>query len=504
MTFPNSQGERGEPRRRFQDHYDDRGAQRYDDRGAQRYDDRGSQRYDDRGAQRYEDRDRSRGREGWQRAQPSRPAVALNLSSLLLRALCPRGADAQVASELQRLPEVRDIALVAGAGGVHFRGSLATLYRANLELRCASRVLVELSDAPCRGPEDLYAAAFGLPWEEFLSPQGTLAVSAHGTLPEVGLSNSMFVALRVKDAICDRFRARYGRRPDVSVQAPDLRIHVQLYSAATPGERGSRGTPRMVISLDSSDTPLHERGYRVASVEAPLKETLAATFVEIALRDLPPGPPPLDAQGLPMLPTVVDLCCGSGTLLVEAGLRLLRKSPGLLRSGGKSRHFGFMGWRTYDPAAFQRVTEEVSRQVVRGGGVFLYGYDLDRQAISAARRNLGTAGLSPFSQIQLGDLRTAESPLAAPVLSDGPAGSEAAPRIVLCNPPYGERMSTADELVSLYRALGDTLKRRFTGYRAYVYTANLDLVKQIGLRPSARYILFNGPLEGRLLEFKLY
>ncbi|MBL9009238.1 MAG: hypothetical protein JNJ46_33570 [Myxococcales bacterium] len=453
MTFPNSQGERGAPRQGFPSH-----------------------------------------RPTTRRAEIAR--VAVNLNSLRLRALCPRGADAQVAAELKRLPDVAEVALSPASGGVHFRGALSLLYRANLDLRCASRVLVELADAPCRGAEDLYAVAFGLPWEEFLSPQGTLAVSAHGTLPDVGLSNSMFVALRVKDAICDRFRARYGRRPDVSVQSPDLRIHVQLYSENRPGERSLRGAPRMVISLDSSDAPLHERGYRVASVEAPLKETLAATFVEIALRDLPMGPPPVDREGIPLLPTVVDLCCGSGTLLVEAGLRILQKSPGLLRSGGKARHFGFMGWRTFDQAAFQRVVEDAGRQVVRGGRVFLHGYDLDRQAISAARRNLGTAGLSPFSQIQLGDLRSVEPPVTVP--------TSEAPRIVLCNPPYGERMGGPDELVGLYRALGDTLKRRFTGWSAYVYTANLDLAKQIGLRPSARHILWNGPLEGRLLEFRLY
>lgn len=494
MTFPNSQGERGVPHRREPARNEPTyGADYSTER-------RPSRRFEPAGREPARDVDR-----GFRRAPPT-SRVVVNLDSLLLRALCPRGAEPQVEAELHRLTDAKDIALAPAAGGVRFRGSLSTLYRANLDLRCASRVLVELLDAPCRGSEDLYAAAFGLPWEEFVSPQGTLAVSAHGTLPDVGLSNSMFVALRVKDAICDRFRARYGRRPDVSVQSPDLRIHVQLYSASIPGERGSRGMPCMVISLDSSDTPLHERGYRVASVEAPLKETLAATFVEIALQDLPAGEPPLDRDGAPILPTIVDLCCGSGTLLVEAGLRLLHKSPGLLRSGGKARHFGFMGWRTFDRSAFQRVVDEAGRHVVRGGGVFLYGYDLDRNAISAARRNLGTAGLSPFSQVQLGDLRQLESPIAAPAVSSGagPMQSDAASRIVLCNPPYGERMSTPEELVSLYRALGDTLKRRFTGYRAYVYTANLDLVKQIGLRPSARHILFNGPLEGRLLEFKLY
>lgn len=394
-----------------------------------------------------------------------------------------------------RLPDAESVLPAGAEGGVHFSGSLSTLYRANLELRCASRVLVQLADVPCRGPEDVYAAAFAQPWEEFLAVNGTLAVSAHGTLPECDLSNSMFVALRVKDAICDRFRARYGKRPDVSVGSPDVRIHVQLY--IRPDDRGGRGQPRMVLSLDSTDTPLHERGYRVATVEAPLKETLAATFVEIALADLPEfnASPAATGATEPSLPTVVDLCCGSGTLLIEAGLRILRRSPGLLRIGGKARHLGCMGWRGYDAATFERVRDELSAQAVRGGGVFLHGYDLDRQAISVARRNLGTAGLSPFSQVRLLDLREVSPP---------PPTDITAPRIVLCNPPYGERMGATDDLVALYRALGDTLKRRFTGYTAYVYTANLDLAKQIGLRPSARHILWNGPLEGRLLQFKLY
>ena len=155
-----------------------------------------------------------------------------------------------------------------------------------------------------------------------------------------------------------------------------------------------------------------------------------------------------------------------------------------------------MGWRDFDTAGFGRVRDELIAQAVRGSGVFLYGYDLDRNAVAAARRNLGTAGLSPFSQISLADLREVAPPPLPPT-------DVSAPRIVLCNPPHGERMGSSEELVGLYRALGDTLKRRFTGYTAYVYTANLDLAKQIGLRPSARHILWNGPLEGRLLQFKL-
>ncbi len=516
--------------------------------------------------------------------QPERPEArsraARGLADAAPRylALCAHRTEPLVAAELRALPEVTDVR--EGPGAVSFAGPLAALYRANLHLRCASRVVQLLSDTPCAGADDLYAAARALPWEDFMPPDGTLAVSARGLLP--GIDNSMYAALRVKDAVCDRFRDRFGVRPGVDVRQPMVRINVQLYDARETGNTGSQGRegrhqqlePRCALSLDSSDPALHQRGYRQGGGDAPLKETLAAAI--IALSGYPELGPDLDSaanrarqgadaarqgagaasqgagaasqgagaashgadvashgsgaashgsgaashgsgaashgsgaashavdsagQGANFsgraadfasraaageLPPLVDLCCGSGTLLCEGGLRALGIAPGL------SRQFGFMSWRDFDGGLWQRLKKEAHEQQRAATGPFLFGADLDGRALQTAQRGLEAAGLMKYARLACGDLRDAEPP-------QGPGG------IVICNPPYGERLGHEAELVELYRGLGDTLKRRFVGYTAYVFTANLALGRQIGLRPSARHVLYNANLEGRLLQFKLY
>ena len=495
--------------------------------------------------------------------QPERPEArsraARGLADAAPRylALCAHRTEPLVAAELRALPEVTDVQ--EGPGAVSFAGPLAALYRANLHLRCASRVVQLLSDTPCAGADDLYAAARALPWEDFMPPDGTLAVSARGLLP--GIDNSMYAALRVKDAVCDRFRDRFGVRPGVDVRQPMVRINVQLYDARETRNAGSHGRegrhqqiePRCALSLDSSDPALHQRGYRQGGGDAPLKETLAAAI--IALSGYPELGPGLDSAAnranpgadatnpggdaaspgagaashavdptspgagaaspgvgaashavdptspgagfvgraadfagraaAGELPPLVDLCCGSGTLLCEGGLRALGIAPGL------SRQFGFMSWRDFDAGLWQRLKKEAHEQQRAATGPFLFGADLDGRALQTAQRGLEAAGLMKYARLACGDLRDAEPP-------PGPGG------IVICNPPYGERLGNEAELVELYRGLGDTLKRRFVGYTAYVFTANLALGRQIGLRPSARHVLYNANLEGRLLQFKLY
>lgn len=379
-------------------------------------------------------------------------------------ALCPRPTEPLVAAELAALPEVLDVQ--PGAGAVSFRGPQAALYRANLWLRCATRVLVPLSDRPCGGAADLYAQARELPWEEYLQPRGTLAVSAHGELP--GLGNSMFTAQKVKDAIVDRFRDRKGLRPDVDPADPDLLVNVQLYK---------EGGGRCALALDSSGPALHRRGYRQDAATAPLKETLAAALV--ALSDYGAGP---EEEQRPLL----DLCCGGGTLVIEGGLRALRRAPGLLRS------FGFQRWRGFDAALWEGLLAEARQGALPAPArPRFHGSDIDRRMVEGARRNAGRAGLGSGAVFAQQDLRTAVPP-------------PAPPGVVLCNPPYGERLGEGADLVSLYRALGDTLKRHFAGYRACVFTTNLALGRQIGLRPAQRHVLYNGSLEGRLLCFDLY
>ncbi|HMU38403.1 MAG TPA: THUMP domain-containing protein [Pseudomonadota bacterium] len=398
-------------------------------------------------------------------------------------ALCPRNTESLVAAELLALPGVSDVELWSSA--VSFSGDLAALYRANLNLRCASRVLRVLGDSRCDHPDDLYEAVRALPWEEFLSPKGTLAVNANGETK--ALTNTMFTAQKTKDAVVDRFRDRLGRRPSVETQRPNLRINVQLYQ--------KQGEPRVLVAADSSDPPLHQRGYREQAGPAPLKENLAAALYALTVDSgncSTHGKEAVHTTVLhPTSPTrkhlapIVDLFCGSGTLLAEAGLSALGVAPGL------HREFGFMRWRDFDARLWQAIKAEAKANVSLADGVFLFGSDVNSAAIKGATRNLNRAGLPGFFQLGTCDFRDARPP-------------PSEPGIVLCNPPYGERLGQNTELAELYRALGDTLKRRFVGYRAYVFTANLAMAKQIGLRASERHPLFNGMLESRLLRFDLY
>lgn len=386
-------------------------------------------------------------------------------------ALCPRPTEPLCAAELAALPGVTGIEPLSGAvafsappGQLH-----QAMYRANLHLRSATRILLSLGDFPCSGADDLYEAARSIRWEEFLAPDGTFAVAAHGQL--ASLNNSMFTALRVKDAIADHFRDRIGRRPDVDVRDPDVRINVQLYQTGQDGQdRPNRQGGRCALALDSSGEPLHRRGYRKEAAEAPMKETLAAAILLRASY----------REG-----TLVDPLCGSGTLVVEGGLLATRRAPGL------SRRFGFQRWRTYQPAVLQALRAAAEAEILPLREVFLHGSDRDRRVLDKASRNAHAAGLAGCVRFTRTDLLEARPP-------PGPPG------LVVCNPPYGERMGEAEQLGDLYRALGDVLKRHFTGYTAYVFTANPALSKQIGLRPKERHVLYNGNLEGRLLRFDLY
>ncbi len=389
-------------------------------------------------------------------------------------ALAPRRTEPLLAAELRALFGVTEVEELAGA--VSFRGPLSALYRANLWLRCATRVLRPLSDLPCRGEKDLYDQARAVPWEEFLRHSGTLAVSAHGQVP--GLQNSMFSAVRVKDAVVDRFRDRTGNRPSVDARDPDVQINVHLY------DDPSLGGPRCALSLDSSGQALHRRGYRQVAAAAPLKETLAAAIVALSgygRETRPTGEQKPKIERRPLL----DLCCGSGTLVIEAGLVALQRAPGLYRA------FGFQRWLGHDAKVWRQVLAEAEAMSQPEEAVFLHGSDIDQRMVEASQRNAAAAGLGKsvrFVRLDLGQARPPEGP----------------PGVVLCNPPYGERMGEEQDLIPLYRGIGDTLKRHFSGYTAWVFTANLVLAKQIGLRPKERHVLYNGDLEGRLLRFDLY
>jgi putative N6-adenine-specific DNA methylase len=356
--------------------------------------------------------------------------------------------------------ELRDLGLAVVAvesGGVRFTGEIADCWRANLWLRTANRVLIPLAVFACTTPQELYDGVRAIPWSSHLTPEMTLAVDC--SLRDSALTHSGFVALKTKDAVVDEIRDRCGLRPSVDTRDPDLRINVHLVKN------------RCTVSLDSSGTPLDRRGYRLERTEAPLRETLAAALVELSGWD---GSVPL-----------ADPMCGSGTILIEAALKAARRPPGLLRPG-----FGFQRWPGFDPSLWQRFIAEARAEALPSLPASLLGCDRFAPALAIARQNArraGVEGLITLAQRQISDFIP-------------PPG----PGVLIFNPPYGERLGEEEALKPLYRMIGDVMKQRCTGYTAYLLTGSQELAKCVGLKASRRFVLFNGPIECRLLKYELY
>jgi len=341
-------------------------------------------------------------------------------------------------------------------GGVSFSADLADIYRANLHLRTASRILLPLREFPCDGPDSLYEGVYAIFWEDFLTSGMTLAVDCN--LRDSTLTHSRFVSLKAKDAIVDRIRERFGQRPNVDVRNPDLRVNVHIKS------------DRCTVSLDTSGDKLHQRGYRLDTLEAPLRETLAAALVLLTGWD---GSVPL-----------IDPMCGSGTIAVEGGMIAANRAPGL------DRPFAFQRWPDFDSALWRRILEEAASNVRSDLPVTVYGRDVSPKAVSIAKRNAAKAGISTITTFRVENF----------VMSSPPSSQG----ILLFNPPYGQRLGDEQALKSLYRKIGDTLKQRYKNHTAYILAGNLDLAKHIGLKPSRKHVLFNGAIECRLLKYEIF
>lgn len=376
-------------------------------------------------------------------------------------ALVPRPLEAVCAREIAEISGVSNVVPLTGA--VAFTGDLATLYRVNLWSACSMRVLQVLVDAPCQNANELYDLAWNVPWEQCVSARHTFAIRAHGQTP--ALKNTVFVSQRVKDALVDRLRDRINARPDVHATDPDVPIVVHLYA--------QNGEFRCRIALDSSGIPLSYRGYRFQNSAAPLKEALAAALLRVAgYHEMPLGTP------------LVDPFCGSGTFLIEAGMLTQRKAPGLHRS------FAFQRWPHFDTSLWRKLHEDaVATPEVAFGKPFLFGSDHDPRMAKQTAQHANHLGLHIQTQTQ--DIQDVFPPSSAKGL-------------VICNPPYGHRLGDESQLIDLYRTLGNVLKRRFAGWKAYILTGNLPLGRQIGLSPSARHVVYNGPIESRFLQFDLY
>ncbi|MDQ7053877.1 MAG: THUMP domain-containing protein [candidate division KSB1 bacterium] len=365
-----------------------------------------------------------------------------------------RGLEAVVADELKALQATE---VQPQIGGVAFRGSLEAGYRANLWLRSGVRVLLLLKEFQASSADKLYRQALEVPWEKYFHLHKTFAVQAN--IRDSALRHSHYVALKVKDAIADRFRRVFNRRPDVNTSAPDILINVYLKA------------DHCQLYLDMSGESLHRRGYRTEKGAAPLNEALAAGMLAIA--------------GYTGRQPFVDPMCGAGTLPIEAALIARQIAPGLLRSS-----FAFQHWRKYDERLWQSLLDEARHRRLLAAPAPIVGSDLQPRVLEIARANARRAGV-------LQDIRFEQRPLteARPVGDHG---------ILICNPPYGERLGVEKSLAELYKSIGDLLKQHFKGYTGFVFTGNLNLAKRIGLKPRRRHILYNGPIECRLLEFPIY
>lgn len=376
-------------------------------------------------------------------------------------ATAPKGVVSVLLDELRELgvAELRE-----QPAGVEFKGDLKLAYRICLWSRCAGRVLMPLMQFEAADAEALYAGVQRIDWSQHLVPHATLAVDFTSAGGEI--RHTQFGAQKVKDAIVDQFRESCGERPSVDLERPDLRINVH------------QQRQQVTVSIDLSGDSLHKRGYRQQTVVAPLKENLAAALL------LRSGWPAIAARG----GCLVDPMCGSGTFLIEAAWIATDRAPALGRD-----YFGFLNWRGHDKQLWQMLIEEAEGRAIAGQTRLpkISGFDVDQQAVHAARANIEAAGLAD-------DVVVARRDVAALIK---PNNCEAG--LLIVNPPYGQRLGEVDELRGLYRQFGDRLKQHFVGWQAAVFTGNSDLAKEMGIRAQRLHTFFNGALECRLLRFDI-
>jgi putative N6-adenine-specific DNA methylase len=364
------------------------------------------------------------------------------------QANCPRGLEQVLADELGALGAV---AVEPGHAHVRLRSDAAGAMRINRHSRIAGRLLWHLAGGEYRREDDIYAAAHALPWTDWFSPAATIKVHTQGYRSP--LRSMDFITLRIKDALCDRFRAQVGRRPSVDAQRPDVRVYAYLHQQ------------RFDLFLDTSGEPLWQRGYRAATAAAPLKENLAAGLLALA---------GWNGQGV-----LLDPFCGGGTIAIEAALLAAGRAP------GAGRRFGFEKLVWFDRPAWR----ELEQQAPASGSVAsVFASDASAAALEMARANARQAGVSINFEKHDAIQRRAPGPLG----------------LLLTNLPYGKRSSDEASLAALYPRLGDQLKREFAGWRCAFFTADRRFEKLLGLATRRRSPVFNGALECRLYALEVY
>lgn len=338
---------------------------------------------------------------------------------------------------------------------VSFKGDLALMYRANYYLRTAIRILKPFAEFRVENEEDLYVGMRNLDWMKWIKIDGTFAIDA--LLYQAPLNHSRYVEQKSKDAIADLFRDKFGRRPSVDVNEPDLRINVYINGNLCS------------VSLDSSGVSLHKRGWRVRLHEAYLSEILAAGMLLLS--------------GWDKKTNLFDPMCGSGTLLIEAAMMATNLPAGFYRS-----RFGFQTWPDYNKHLWTQIKDEALDMQTEPEGLIV-GCDCSRKSIEMAEENIRFAKLHH-------DIKVHHA-----AFEDFPKPFDTG--FVISNPPYGERIKVEDN-VGLYTMIGDTLKKSYAGYQAWLISSDMEAMKSVGLKPSKKYQLMNGPLDCRFHGYELF
>ncbi|MBF0492568.1 MAG: class I SAM-dependent RNA methyltransferase [Deltaproteobacteria bacterium] len=345
--------------------------------------------------------------------------------------------------------------------GVEIKGTLNDCIRLNLNLRCASQVLYLLKKFPATSPQEIYNTLLTFPWEKILPKDGYISITS--AVDHATVNNSLFMNLKVKDAIADRMRGTTGKRPDSGPLLDHSVVH--LFWKDEIAE----------IFIDTSGETLAKHGYRKMPGKAPMQEPLvAATLMATQWDKVSP---------------FINPMCGSGTVAIEAALLATHRRPGLLRN-----NYGFMHWKGYDKAVYEQEQRKLKEQIKEVPDLLIQASDIHSEAVKTSQINAAAAGVEKYIQFTVGDFEI--TPLPDPLPEQR--------CVIFFNPEYGERLGKESELEDTYRRMGDFMKKKCKGYWGYIFTGNLDLAKKIGLRPHPRLEFYSAKMDCRLLQYELY
>lgn len=338
---------------------------------------------------------------------------------------------------------------------VKAQATTKTIYKINLCSYFALRVLIPIRFDTIHNEDQLYYSVKRIDWTQFISPDQTIAVRS--AVKSKYFTNSHYVELKTKDAIVDQFTSRFGKRPDVDLDEPDLSVNIHIFKNS------------LTISLDSSGDSLHKRGYRISSTVAPINEVTAAGLIKLS--------------GWNYYDKFIDPMCGSGTFLAEAILQKFNMPPQHIDS-----NFSFKEWNDFDEEIWETVIAEAMENQLSDDSFKVYGSDMNAKAVESAEYNLAEAGLLKYAELKVKDFH---------------AYPETKNAHLIFNPPYDMRIES-DDIMEEYKKIGDTLKQKFISSQAWIISGNIDALKRVGLRPSRKLTMMNGPIESKFYKFEMY